>query len=308
MTRIAWKSLAWLIVCLVTTGPFGARLAAQVEIVMASGVLQQCLGIVPGGSTMSRSTAHTASCRQLPGADLYDQAGTRFQAGDRAGAARILLSAAEAGNARAQLRLAMMYEQGQGVPRDPRAAVQWYTRAASLGEPASQMELGGYYEDGDGVAENWTLAARLYQASATQGWVKGQFALGRAYEFGIGVPQDRAQAIAWFQKSAAQGDAQGDYYARWLRDPTNNIGFRNDVEHDLVVAGKLRFALGSADPAGITFHSSAERTAWLQKLGGRVDADERTVRWQLRKDEFDKCMRHGGAPGTTCVAPGPPPR
>ena len=162
---------------------------------------------------MAMGPATEQYCKQLPGADLYNQAGARFKAGDHAGAAKILTSAAQAGNAPAQLRLAMMYEKGDGVPRDLKTAVAWYERAAALGEPASQTELGGYYEDADGVPENWDLAAKLYQASATQGWIKGQSALGRAYQFGIGVPQDRQQAIAWFQKSAAQGNAQADYYS-----------------------------------------------------------------------------------------------
>ncbi|MGH2360585.1 MAG: tetratricopeptide repeat protein [bacterium] len=230
------------------SGASATSTQGTMNIMMASGVLQRCLGITPGAARMMRGPGAEQYCRQLPAADLYDQAGVRFKAGDHAAAARILMNAAQAGNARAQLRLALLYEAGDGVPRDLKAAFSWFSRAAAAGEPASQMELGGYYEDGDGVTENWDLAARLYRASATQGWMKGQFALGRAYEFGIGVPQDRQQAINWFQKSAAQGNAQGDYYAGWLRDPTNNIGFRNDTEHDTVIAGKLRFALGPPIP------------------------------------------------------------
>jgi TPR repeat protein len=55
--------------------------------------------------------------------------------------------------------------------------------------------------------------------------MKGQFALGRAYQFGIGVPQNRQLAIAWFAKAGAQGNTKGDYWAKWLRDGMNNIGF-----------------------------------------------------------------------------------
>jgi TPR repeat protein len=154
------------------------------------------------------------------------------------------------------------------------------------------------------VPENWDLAAQMYRASATQGWTKGQFALARAYEFGIGVPQDRREAIIWFRRSAAQGNAQGDYFARWLSDPTNNIGFRNDAEHNLVVAGKLRFALRPADPAGITFHTSAQRISWLRGLGAQVNTSEAVAMWQLRKDEYDSCMRDSRE---NCHDPGPRP-
>jgi hypothetical protein len=291
--------------CAGPTASPAAFASGPVPVVMATGALQRCLGITPGGAAMSPGAADAGACQRLPGADLYDQAGVRFKAADFPGAVRILTSAAEAGNPRAQLRLAMMYEQGQGVPRNTAAARSWYARAAASGEPASQTELGGYYEEADGVPENWGLVARLYQASAAQGWVKGQFAMGRAYEFGIGVPQDRRQAVAWFRKAAAQGHARADYFAGWLSDPTNNIGFRTDAEHDLVIAGKLRFALGAADPTGITFASSAQRVDWLRGLGARVNASEAQAFWQMRKDEYDSCQRNGGG---SCVNPGPTPR
>ena len=175
-------------------------------------------------------------CRQLPGWDLYEQAGQHFKSGDHAGAAKIVISSAKAGNPIAQLRLAMLYEAGDGVPRDKKEAFAWYLRAAQAGEPGAQSEVGGYYEEGDGVPENWPVAAQWYQQSASQGWMKGEFALGRCYEFGMGVPQNRQNAIYWFKKAGAQGMGQAEYFARWLSDPTNNIGFRNNAEHDFVIA------------------------------------------------------------------------
>ncbi len=208
-----------------------------------------------------------------------------------------MTSAAQAGHPLAQLRLAIMYEGADAVPRDKKAAFTWYGRAAAVGEPAAQRELGGYYEDGDGVAENWDLAAKLYQASATQEWSKGQLALGRAYEFGIGVPQDRQQAVAWFAKAGAQGLGQGEYFARWLRDPLNNIGFRTQAEHDPVIGGKLRFGLLSGDATGITFHSSAQRTAWLTAQRREVDLTEAHTMWRIRADEYSQCQRAGGSSG-----------
>jgi TPR repeat protein len=188
-----------------------------------------------------------------------------------------------------------MYDQGDGVRRSARAAFDCYSRAAALGEPESQNQIGLFYELAEGVPENWDLAARLYQASASQGWMKGQFSFARAYQFGIGVPQNRQQAIAWYQKSAAQGNAKADYWAKWLRDPTNNIGFRDDVEHDVVMAGKLRFgaALIGGDPYGATFHNSAQRALFIMGLRNRVDQQEAEVFRDIRQREHDDCMRAG---------------
>jgi hypothetical protein len=269
--------------------------AAGVPVVMASGALQKCLGITPGGDRMTRSPATQASCQQLPGAAIYDQAGARFKAGDHAGAAQIVAKAAEMGNAVAQLRLALMYDQGDGVRRSSRAAFEWYSRAAALGEPESQEQVGLFYELAEGVSENWDLAARLYQASASQGWMKGQFSFGRAYQFGIGVPQNRQQAVAWFQKAGAQGHGQAAYFAKWLRDPTNNIGFRDNIEHDVVMGGKLRFAtsLMGGDPYGITFHNSAQRALWIMGLRNRVDKQEAEVFRDIHQREYSDCMHAG---------------
>src|ERR1700676_2589223 len=82
----------------------------QFPVVGASGALQKCLGIDPGSGRMTPGPATERYCQQLPGANLFNQAGARFQAGDHAGAAQILTKAAEAGNAQAQLRLALMYD------------------------------------------------------------------------------------------------------------------------------------------------------------------------------------------------------
>lgn len=49
------------------------------------------------------------------------------------------------GNHQAQYRLANLYRDGQGVPRDETAAVNWYQRAAEGGVWAAAFELGMLY-------------------------------------------------------------------------------------------------------------------------------------------------------------------
>ena len=270
-------------------------------------ILQRCIGTAPGQNAqkIGPSPATMNFCKQLPGWDLYEQAGQRFQAGDHQGAAKLLMSSAKAGNPIGQLRLAMLYEAGDGVPRDKRESLNWYLRAAQAGEPGAQSEVGGYYEEADGVPEDWYAAAQWYQQSANQGWNKGEFALGRAYEFGIGVPQNRQNAVYWFQKAGQHGMGQGAYFAKWLRDPTNNIGFRNDAEHNLVIGGKLRFALGAGDPAGIAFKNSAQRMRWLQGERTSIDHSEAETMWHIGQSEYQQCRSSGGS---NCLPPGPEPK
>ena len=153
-----------------------AILIATVGHAFAQTTLQRCLGIVPGQEptgVIKPSPATMQYCHQIPGWDLYDQAGQKFQAGDHAGAAQILTKASDAGNPVAELRLAMMYGTGDGVPHDLRRAFAYYKAAAESGEPAAQAELAGYYEYGDGVVQdNWDESAKWLRASAQQGWVK----------------------------------------------------------------------------------------------------------------------------------------
>jgi hypothetical protein len=264
------------------------------SVTAATGSLQACIGTKWGAERMG-SSADGHACQSLPGAKLYDQAGALYQSGDHVGAAHVAAQATQAGNPRAQLRLAMMYDNGDGVPRSAKAAFDWYARAAAQGEPASQDQLGQFYEGGDGAPENWDLAYKLYYTSAMQGWKLGQFSLGRAYEFGIGIAQNRALAIEWFRKAAAQGDGRAEYFANWLVEPTNYIGFRSNIEHDLVIGGKLRFGaeLYGGDPAGVTFHNSAQRVLWLQGQRQALDKTEAEVFRAIRLREHDDCVRAG---------------
>jgi hypothetical protein len=65
-----------------------------------------------------------------------------------ADAAKLYRQSAEIGYAGAQNNLADMYEHGEGVPKNPKAAVYWYTRAAERGEPTAYLSLGHMLSEG----------------------------------------------------------------------------------------------------------------------------------------------------------------
>lgn len=238
--------------------------------------------------------------------DLWDQGVKLYRAGDTAGAAKVILQAAEADNMLAQGQIGFQYEKGIGVRQSYGDAANWYRKAADQGDSRSMKNLGQLYELGLGVPEDWVRAAKWYQKSADKGDRDGEAALARAYQFGIGVAQNRAASIMWDQRAAAKGDARSAYYARWLRDPTNFIGFRNNDERALVMAGKLRFGvqLIGADPAGIMFRNSRERFAWLMFQRKELDHDEADTWWQIRRDIYNKCEDEHRE---YCEEPGPRP-
>ena len=52
---------------------------------------------------------------------------------------------AENGDAEAQYHLALIYDTGNGLPRNPREAEQWYKKAATAGHAAAQYYLARMY-------------------------------------------------------------------------------------------------------------------------------------------------------------------
>lgn len=148
--------------------------------------------------------------------------------GDRERAVAIWTNAAEWGDVDAQLALARLYLNGEGVPQDldrakrfaqtavrdgeaeqrkwayqllaeaderqgrEQDAFSWYARAAGLGNPWAQSKLAGYYLAG--APRDQTRAARLYHLAAEAGNPYAQTALGDLYARGTGSERGRQYA------------------------------------------------------------------------------------------------------------------
>lgn len=89
--------------------------------------------------------------------------------GDYGTAVKDLQSLANAGEARAQYDLGVLYDKGQGVPQSDQEALQWYQRAAERGEPRAQYNLGLMYLKGQGVQPNLVQAYYWVSLSAGHG-------------------------------------------------------------------------------------------------------------------------------------------
>jgi uncharacterized protein len=249
--------------------------------------------------------------RTEPAQDTYNRANQLFKSGQQQAAAKLFLSSAQAGNSLAQIQIAWQYLEGVGVPQNASEAARWYRKAAELGHPDAMWNLGVLYENGQGVQEDWVEAAKWYQKSADQNDPVGQRNLAFAYQYGIGVPQNRQTAIAWHRRAAASKDSQSTHWARWLADPTNNVGFRNAQERDLYIRGGLSLVSGNledGDPAGILFHNETERLAWLEKAGKEIEqqAAKNASRiaeadYQHKMDQYNSCVHAGG--GSDCRMP-----
>ena len=62
-----------------------------------------------------------------------------------------------------------MYDDGQGVPKDDKTTVKWYTLAAEQGNAFAQYNLGQMHRDGVGVSKNYETAAQWFRLAAEQG-------------------------------------------------------------------------------------------------------------------------------------------
>ena len=79
------------------------------------------------------------------------------------------LALAEQGDAFGQNYLGLMYDIGQGVPQDYKAAVKWYSLAAEQGNAKAQSNLGVMYVNGQGVPQDYKAAVKWYSLAAEQG-------------------------------------------------------------------------------------------------------------------------------------------
>jgi hypothetical protein len=102
--------------------------------------------------------------------------------------------------------IAMLYWQGQGVPRDFRKSYEWLLKAANLNHAGAQAKLGYLYTDGVAVPRNFNMAFEWYSKAAMQGDIDGQYNLGIFYLNGWGTEQDTTMAKMYLAAASAQGD------------------------------------------------------------------------------------------------------
>lgn len=136
--------------------------------------------------------------------------------GDYAIALKNFREAAAQGHAKAQFELGLMYEQGDGVPKDPNESAKWYRKALAQGHELARKALarveerpGGSYKDGVAAYErgDFKKAFRLWQPLAASGNIRAQARLGLLFDLGRGVASDLIKAVNWYRKAAEQGFA-----------------------------------------------------------------------------------------------------
>ena len=105
------------------------------------------------------------------------------------------------------LLLGRFYSKGRpnGVVNEDKAFF-WFERAAEAGNARAMVRLAKCYKKGLGTNQNWKLAVHWLRQAAEAGDVQGMKQLAHALERGRGVPQNVEAARQWYRKAAKAGD------------------------------------------------------------------------------------------------------
>ncbi|MFQ5608931.1 MAG: tetratricopeptide repeat protein [Woeseiaceae bacterium] len=113
---------------------------------------------------------------------------------------------AEAGDARGQYGMGLLYGNGFGVMMDDAQALHWYGLAAEGGHGEAANKLGVMHQNGWGVPMSDEEAARWYTMAAEQGVTEAQKALGNLFAADYSPVHDKKRAYMWYAIAAKLGD------------------------------------------------------------------------------------------------------
>ena len=116
-------------------------------------------------------------------------------------------SAAE-GDPEAIYKLGVMYESGDGVVQDHKAAFEYFKSAAEKDHEDAWVNLGIEYLLGQGTDKDLKEANRWIGKAAKAEIPTAQMIMGDIYQNGWGVPASDDTASYWYEKASLGGDMQ----------------------------------------------------------------------------------------------------
>ncbi|KAF9129959.1 hypothetical protein BGW39_003615 [Mortierella sp. 14UC] len=141
------------------------------------------------------------------------------------------LKATDQGYAEAQNAMGFIYNHGRGVPQDYGAAMAWYRKAANQGLSIAQYNIGTLYEQGFGTPQNYQQAMEWYLEAAHQGHAASYNNIGSLYHFARGVPQDYSLAMNWYRRADEQGSKVAAFNLGFMYE--NGQGVEKDMARAL---------------------------------------------------------------------------
>lgn len=125
-----------------------------------------------------------------------------FEAKNFSQAMRLLLQFAEKGDADAQHKVAIMYQNGLGVVASEDLAFKWMKASAESGYPIAQHGLGFMYMEGECVEKDINKAVEWFEKAADEGLVGSLTTLAMIYDEGLGdIEQDKEKAKELYKQA-----------------------------------------------------------------------------------------------------------
>ena len=116
-------------------------------------------------------------------------------------AAQYFAESAQQGFVDAQYTLALLYDQGLGVPEDKHQALHWGLLAAAQGHVSAIYASAVWLERGYNQTPEPTIALTFYEQAAAKGHPNAMRSLISIYSNGEnGIPRNKERAEFWIQK------------------------------------------------------------------------------------------------------------
>lgn len=134
----------------------------------------------------------TANAQLAKGIELFDRA--------EFGAAALVLSPlAKDGDPKAQYILGIMYLNKMVEPASENAGAELLISSGEAGFEKAQVELARMYREGDGVPQDFAKSFLWSMKAAEAGDVGAQLQVADSFAFGYGVKTDPVEAYKWYE-------------------------------------------------------------------------------------------------------------
>ena len=166
--------------------------------------------------------------------DLYNYGNLLYRSAltidDYKEAMEYLQKASEKGWLDADVLIAQMYRDGNGVERSPERFETRMTFAAENGHPRAMTILAESFLFGRGVKKDHAKAFRWYMNSALTGNMRSQYQVAMMLSSGTGCEKDETAARQWFARysSTALNDSR-KIVIDTMRSRHMDMGFANDM-------------------------------------------------------------------------------
>lgn len=172
---------------------------------------------------------------------------------------------------------------------EPAAAVPWLEQAAAAGRPFAQIALAGLYANGEGVPQNPRRAFELYLAAAEQGIAAAQIRVGMTYLMGLEpVERDAAAGRRWLIAAARQEDGGALGLLSQLYRGGAGIEPDTDLADELMMrAAEVGHPIAQRDAARPLLYGDVEErnpAKGMYLLEKAAEADEPTAAYALGRE------------------------